>query len=140
MRFLLRLLITATWFAGSARSETIEVKIIANDSVKLSHVSVEELRRVFLIKTNLLHDGSRVEPVLGLGSAAHSVFIKQYLGKTDAALNTYYRSLVFTGKAFMPKLLTSDAEVVAYVRKTKGAVGYVSGSADTALVKSLLVD
>jgi hypothetical protein len=47
------------------------------------------------------------------GGATHEAFLKQYLGKTEAARSTYYRSLVFTGKAFMPKMLGSDAEVVA---------------------------
>jgi len=71
--------------------------------------------------------------------AAHEAFVKQYLGKTDAALETYYRSLVFTGKGSMPKALASDAEVVSYVAKTKGAIGYVSAGAGTEGVKALEV-
>jgi hypothetical protein len=58
--------------------------------------------------------------------------MKEYLGKTDSALQTYYCSLVFTGKASMPRMLGADAEVVAYVAKTKGAIGYVSAAAGTA--------
>ena len=65
--------------------------------------------------------------------------MKEYLSKTDAALQTYYRSLVFTGKASMPKTVATDADVVAYVAKTKGAVGYVSAGAGTAGVKTLEV-
>jgi hypothetical protein len=65
--------------------------------------------------------------------------VKEYLGKTDAALQTYYRSLVFTGKASMPKALGSDAEVMAYVAKTRGAVGYVSSGSSTAGVKVIEV-
>jgi ABC-type phosphate transport system substrate-binding protein len=37
----------------------------------------------------------------------------------------------------MPKSFGKDAEVVAYVAKTKGAIGYVSADADTAGVKVL---
>jgi ABC-type phosphate transport system substrate-binding protein len=80
-----------------------------------------------------------VEPVLEKGGATHEAFVKEYLGKTDAALQTYYRSLVFTGKASMPKTLGADAEVVAYVAKTKGAIGYVGAGASTAGVKTLVV-
>ena len=65
--------------------------------------------------------------------------VKQYLGKTDAALSTYYRSLVFTGKAFMPKMLGSDAEVAAYVAKTKGAIGYVRSDASAPGAKAIAV-
>jgi TonB family protein len=37
----------------------------------------------------------------------------------------------------MPKSVRTDAEVVAYVAKTKGAIGYVSSEANTSGVKSL---
>ena len=84
-------------------------------------------------------DGSHVEPALKRAGPTHEAFVKEYLGKTDAALQTYYRSLVFTGKASMPKTLGADAEVVAYVAKTKGAIGYVSAGASTAGVKTLEV-
>jgi ABC-type phosphate transport system substrate-binding protein len=36
-------------------------------------------------------------------------------------------------------VLNSDAEVVAYVKKTKGAIGYVSDGASTDGVKILVV-
>src|ERR1700753_4251255 len=98
-----------------------DVKVIANSSVKTDSVSADELKNVFLATKTSLSDGSHVEPVLQKGGAAHEVFLKEYVGKTDAALGTYYRSLVFTGKASMPKTLSSDAEVVDYVAKTKGA-------------------
>jgi ABC-type phosphate transport system substrate-binding protein len=116
-----------------------DVKVIANPSVGVSSVSADELKGVFLATKTSLSDGSHVEPVLEKGGATHEAFVKEYLGKTDAALQTYYRSLVFTGKASMPKTLGADAEVVAYVAKTKGAIGYVGAGASTAGVKTLVV-
>jgi hypothetical protein len=114
-----------------------DFKVIVNPSVGASSVSADELKGVFLATKTSLADGSHVEPVLEKGGATHDAFLKEYLGKTDAALQTYYRSLVFTGKASMPKALGADAEVVAYVAKTKGAIGYVSAGASTAGVKTL---
>ena len=116
-----------------------DLKVIANPSVGASSVSVDDLKGVFLATKTSLSDGSHVEPVLEKGGPVHEVFVKEYLGKTDAALQTYYRSLVFTGKASMPKTLAADAEVVAYVAKTKGAIGYVSAGASAAGVKTLEV-
>jgi ABC-type phosphate transport system substrate-binding protein len=51
----------------------------------------------------------------------------------------YYRSLMFSGKALIPKSFKSDSEVIEYVAKTKGAIGYVASSADVAAVKTLKV-
>ena len=77
--------------------------------------------------------------MLAKGGPVHETFLKEYLGKTDSALQTYYRSLVFTGKGSMPKELSGDVEVLAYIAKTKGAIGYVSAEANTSSVKTLQV-
>jgi len=114
-----------------------DIKVIANPSVGASSVSADELKGVFLATKTSLSDGSHVEPVLEKDGPAHEAFLKAYIGKSEAALETYYRSLVFTGKASMPKTLGSDAEVIAYIAKTKGAVGYVGAGASTAGVKTL---
>ena len=129
----------AAMICGGAGLRAADVKVIANSSVSASSVSSEDLKRVFLGTKSSLEDGSKVEPVLEKGGAAHEAFLKEYLGKTDAALTTYYRSLVFTGKGSMPKTLASDAEMAEYVAKTKGAIGYVSASATAAGVKVLEV-
>jgi len=132
--FLLACVLGAMVASGLAAAD---VKVIANPSVGAAAVSADELKGVFLVTKTSLGDGSHVEPVLEKGGPTHEAFIKEYLGKSDAALQTYYRSLVFTGKASMPKTVAVDAEVVAYVAKTKGAIGYVSAGANTAGVKVL---
>ena len=123
--------------AQSARAA--DLKIIANPGVGASSVSADELKSVFLATKTSLSDGSHVEPVLEKDGPTHEAFLKEFVGKSDSALETYYRSLVFTGKASMPKTTASDADMVAYVAKTKGAIGYVSGAANTAGVKTLEV-
>ena len=131
----------ATIFASAISIGVIhagDFKIIANSSVKADSVTADELKRVFLATATSL-GGSHVEPVLEKGGATHEAFLKEYVGKTDAALNTYYRSLVFTGKASMPKQLGSDADVAAYVAKTKGAIGYVATATEAPDVKVLEV-
>ncbi len=131
--------VAALALCAAATLSAGDVKVIANSAVAASAISADELKGVFLATKTSLSDGSHVEPVLAKGGATHEAFLKEYLGKTDAALQTYYRSLVFTGKGSMPKTFGSDAEVAAYVAKTKGAIGYVSGGAAAAGVKTLEV-
>ncbi len=137
MRNLRILLLTAAagWLASSAVAA--DIKLIGNASIGASSVSTEDLKGVFLGTKTSLSDGSRVEPVLAKGGAAHEAFLKEYLGKTDAALQTYFRSLVFTGKGSMLKAFGSDTEIAAYVASHKGAVGYVSAGASVSAVKIL---
>jgi hypothetical protein len=127
----------AAFAAGNAQAGS--VKIIANSSVKADSISVDELKNVYLEDSSSLKDGSHVEPVLTKGGATHEAFLKDYIGKSDSALQTYYRSLVFTGKGSMPKAVASDAEVVAYVAKTKGAIGYIASGTSAEGVKTLEV-
>ena len=110
---------------GSVHGFAGETKVIANSSVKADTVSEGELRKVFLEEDNSLKDGTHVEPVLEKDGAVHEAFLREYMGRSNDDLQTYYRTLVFTGKGSMPKKLGSDAEVVAYVAKTRGAIGYV---------------
>src|SRR5690349_24259271 len=87
-----------------------DIKVIANTSVSVSAISSKDLRSVFLETKTLLADGTHVVPVLLRSSAVHEKFVRQFIGKTDAGLEMYYRSLVFTGKGLIPKTLGSDAE------------------------------
>ena len=135
---LLPLVATVVMFA-SVHAFPGDVKIIANPSIKAEGISASELKSVFLKERNSLRDGTRVEPVLLKEGPAHEAFLKDYLGKTDEALQTSYSTLVFTGKGLMPKTLHSDDDVVAYVAKTRGAIGYVSSNVAMDGVKTLAV-
>jgi len=116
-----------------------DVRVIANPNVRASTLSTDELKSIFLETKTSLSDGSHVEPVVLRSGDVHHAFVSQFLGKTDAALETYYRTLVFTGRGLMPKALASDDEMVRYVAKTKGAVGYVSATAPVTGVKIVAI-
>lgn len=115
-----------------------EIKVIANPRVRAETISAAELRSLFL-EEKITLDGTHIEPVLEKSGAAHERFVQEYLGKSEEDLEMYYRSRVFSGQASMPKELGSDAEVVAYVARTRGAIGYVSADASTEGVKILAV-
>jgi ABC-type phosphate transport system substrate-binding protein len=136
-----RLLYGLLIFAGAhlATSRGMAQTVIANSSVKASVISTAELRDVFIGVTANLRDGSRAIPVTLKSGETHDDFLKEFVGKSDAAFRATWRSLVFSGEATMPKLLNSDEEMVEYVAKTPGAIGYVSKNAKTAGVKVLTV-
>jgi ABC-type phosphate transport system substrate-binding protein len=113
---------------GAVTAAAADFKVIANPGIKATEISANDLKDIFLATKSSLSDGTHVEPVWQKGGATHEAFLKDYVGKTDAAVGTYFRSLVFTGKASMPKSIATDADVVAYVEKTKGAIGYVAAA------------
>ncbi|HYM74679.1 MAG TPA: TonB family protein [Candidatus Dormibacteraeota bacterium] len=127
----------AVWGARSARAA--EVKIISNQSVTADTISAGELKSVFLLQKRALQDGSIVAPVVQKSGATQELFLKEYLDRNPEEVRAYYYGLVYTGKGLMPKELHSDAEVVAYVARTRGAIGYVSSAASSEGVKILAV-
>jgi TonB family protein len=115
-----------------------DVKVIANPSVKAESISARELKSLYLEEKSSLN-GTHVEPVVEKRGPAHEAFLRDYLGQTDDELQKYYQTLVFTGRGSMPKVVGSDAEVVAYVAKTRGAIGYVGAGASVEGVRTLSI-
>jgi TonB family protein len=132
-------LVVAVVMFSSLRSFAGDVRIIVNPSVKADAISAQEIKSVFLLQRISLRDGTHVDPVLSQAGSTHASFLKNYLGQNDDALQNYYRTLVFTGKGSMPKALHTDEEVVAYVAKTRGAIGYVGATVTLDGVKTLAV-
>jgi hypothetical protein len=95
-------------------------EVIVNESVS---ISADEIRDVFLGEKQLAA-GVHLVPVDN--AAAQGEFLSRML-QTDAA--KYYAR--WTRKSFReglsaPSLKGSDAEVIAFVKATPGAVGYVT--------------
>jgi TonB family protein len=136
-----KLLLIAAGLAIFATVDSLadDVKVIANASVKADTISEDELKLVFLGERISLTDGTHVEPVLMKEGPVDQAFLQKYLGVTEDDLQIYYRTLLFTGRGSMPKVLESDAAVVAYVARTRGAIGYVSAGASAVGVKTLAI-
>ena len=82
--------------------------------------------RILLEEKMSLADGRHVEPVLKKAGTVHQSSLQEYIGVSEDDLQTYYGTLLFTGRGSMPKTFESDAEVVAYLARTRGGIGYVS--------------
>jgi TonB family protein len=131
--------VTGVMLLGHPQSGAFELKLIANTGIKTDTVSSDEIKGIFLLKKNSLRDGTHVEPVLRKAGQFHEAFAKQFLDMNEEGLATYYQTLVFTGKSSMPREFNSDSEVVTYVGRTKGAIGYIEGEVNDGNVKILLL-
>ncbi|HTS26015.1 MAG TPA: hypothetical protein VMH81_09070 [Bryobacteraceae bacterium] len=137
MKQLRTLCIIIVLAGGAAATLTwADVKVIANPDVGAVSATSAEIKAIFLETKYALSDGSRVQPVILKGSACEA-FARIYLGKSARGLETYYRGLVFSGTGLIPKMLDSESEIIAYVARTKGAIGYVSSTTATNGVKVL---
>jgi ABC-type phosphate transport system substrate-binding protein len=138
MKGLLAILTAAALLCAAGTAAAADYKVVVNEANGVSSISRGDLAKIFLKKSGKWSDGSKADPVdLVADSPARASFSEDVLGKSVSAIKSYWQRLVFSGRGVPPAEKPSDAEVVAYVKKTPGAVGYVSAGADVAGVKVL---
>jgi ABC-type phosphate transport system substrate-binding protein len=106
--------------------------VIVNETNGVSTLSAEELSRVFLKKTHRLSNGGGLDVVpvdLPESAPAREAFSAAVHGKPVSAVHAYWQQQIFSGRAVPPTEKGSDDQVVAFVRSTPGAIGYVSAGA-----------
>ena len=114
----------------AAEARAAEFKLVANPDVSVDSLSVSACSRIFLKKQQRWADGTPVVPVdLASASPLRSSFSRQVHKRPTSAIEAYWQRLLFTGQGVPPVTLTSDAEVVSYVKKNPGAIGYVTTDA-----------
>jgi hypothetical protein len=101
-----------------------DIYIIANSSVRLS---AEEAREVFLGEKQL---AGSVKLVPFDNASAQSEFLEKVYRMDAAKYNTLWAKKGFRDGLNPPAMRGTDVEVIASVRATPGAVGYV-GTAPT---------
>jgi ABC-type phosphate transport system substrate-binding protein len=123
-----------------AHAEETSFKVIVHPSNGATSVTRRELADMFLKKVTRWPDGEAVHPVEPPEqSKARAYFLNSVIGKSAYAVKMFWSRRVFEGRDVPPLEKRSEDEVVAYVRATPGAVGYVSAGTATAGVKVLAV-
>ena len=116
-------------------------KVIVHNSVPVSSLSRKAASDLFLKKTTKWENGTPVMPVDQVDtSSAREGFSKAVHGKPAAAVKSYWNQQIFSGRDVPPVEKKSDAEVLAFVRSTAGAIGYVSEAAPVDGVRVVTVN
>jgi ABC-type phosphate transport system substrate-binding protein len=98
------------------------------------------LEDAFLKKVTSWPNGRDIHPAdLVAESPVRRRFSDDVLNRSVEAVKAYWQQRIFSGGDVPPPEFDSDADVVEYVLRHEGAVGYVSGDATIAPAKVLLV-
>lgn len=103
-----------------------DVMIIANQSVLQENLEPDVVKNIFLGKIIKWENGDRISVVMYQNSEIHNKFLKKYIRRTAFQFENVWRRNVFTGKGQIPIRRKSPEEILAYVSKKKGTVGYIS--------------
>jgi ABC-type phosphate transport system substrate-binding protein len=138
----LRLLVVAVGLLGFALSAPAQTsfKLIVHPSVSVDSLAVSDVSQIFLKKGDKWPDGTEAVPIdQKVGSSVREAFSQAVHQKSAAAVDAYWQKRIFSGRGLPPVTQGSDAQVLAFVRATPGAVGYVSSGTPTEGVKVLAV-
>lgn len=128
-------------FLGApARAGTPAFRVIVHPSNQRSSASRELVVELFLKKITRWGDGEAARPVdQRADSAVRRAFSETVLKRSVQVVKTYWQQRIFSGRGVPPPELDSDALVVEYVLKHRGAVSYVSGTCELGGAKVLAV-
>jgi len=116
-----------------------DVVIIAHKDVPETTLSQKDLQEIFLSKRVQWKDNTTIHHVTVREPSLHKAFLRQYLKKSSAKWNAYWKRMVFTGNGTPPKRFDTQKELLEYVANTAGAVGYIDAEIVTENVNIIVV-
>jgi ABC-type phosphate transport system substrate-binding protein len=123
-----------------ADEATPAFRVVVHPNNSLRSVERSFLADAFLKKITRWGEGEAIRPAdLRPAVDARRAFTERVLKRSVGAVRSYWQQRIFSGRDVPPPELDSDDDVVAFVAKYPGAVGYVSGSAKLKGVKELLI-
>ena len=104
--------------------------LVVNSSNPGTSLRRADVGRLFLKKTTMWQHSVKVAPVdQRSDSAVRDTFSQRIHGKNAAKVKSYWQRLIFSGRATPPPEVRSDREVLDFVSRNAGAIGYVSSTA-----------
>jgi ABC-type phosphate transport system substrate-binding protein len=127
---LLAVLGTLCLAATAPSAAAADFKVVVNSANPVASLTPQALERLFLKKDTRWESGGAVEPAdQSAKSPARVAFSSVVHRKDVGAVKSYWQQQIFSGRGTPPPEMSSDAEVLAFVRSHAGAVGYVSSAA-----------
>jgi ABC-type phosphate transport system substrate-binding protein len=115
-------------------------QVIVNDANTTGTLTKAQVTSVFLKKTPRWPNGVSAVPIDQVDSSpARAAFSKDILGKSVAAVASYWQQQIFSGREVPPPQKSGDAAVIEFVKANAGAVGYVAAGAPPSGVKVVAV-
>lgn len=111
-------------------------RVIVNASNSITSLARDEVGAYFLRKKKTWQDGQGVQPVdQSTASDVRQEFSKAIHGRSATAIKSYWQRMIFSGRGVPPPEKGSDQEVLSFVARNRGAIGYVD--ADIPLVNGV---
>lgn len=122
----------------SAQSGTIYV--IANMNVPDNALTRNDIQDIYLGKKDKWSDSQKINVTDLNSEQCHKEFVQHYVKKTDIQFQNYWKRQIFIGQGQPPRGFSSDADLIDFVSRTSGAIGYSCTKPDAGKVKILTIN
>jgi hypothetical protein len=117
---MMRTILFAFFWSYCSQSFSAELYIISNSALP---VTADEVKSIFQGDTEF-SGAIKLEPTDN--NAAQAVFLSKVMGMDKAKYESWWVKKSFRDGANQPPERSTDMEVIEYVKKTPGGVGYVT--------------
>jgi ABC-type phosphate transport system substrate-binding protein len=122
--------------AGAEADVGAGFKVVVNAANPLRELPAKDVQRIFYKNTTRWEgwqeDGREV-PVTPVdrerGAEVRKLFSQAIFKKSASAIESYWQRQIFSGDDIPPEKLATEADVLDFVRRDRGAIGYVSRDA-----------
>lgn len=106
-------------------------RVIVHPQLAIGGLDRRELTDIFLKKKTRWPNGQAIHVVdLAANSPTRARFTEDVMGRSVAAVKSYWQQIIFAGRGLPPPELASDDAVMGWVLRHSGGIGYVSGAAE----------
>lgn len=121
-----------------AAAQAPAYRIIVHPDNPMRSIDRKFLAQAFLKKISQWPGNDAIRPVdLRRDSEVRRRFTEEMLDRSVAAVRSYWQQLIFSGRGVPPPEMESDEEVVRFVLRHPGGIGYVSTGAALGGAKEL---
>ncbi|HVY40692.1 MAG TPA: hypothetical protein VHM31_22290 [Polyangia bacterium] len=132
--------LAGTSFGGGDSRGGAGYRMIVNASNPVEAVDRRFLTEAFFKKTTRWPNDTLIRPAdQSADSPVRRAFSEDVLRRSVSAVKSYWQQMVFSGRGVPPPELDEDAEVVKFVVRNPGAIGYVSPGTNLAGARPIAV-
>jgi ABC-type phosphate transport system substrate-binding protein len=116
-------------------------RVIVHPNNPITTVNRKFIEDAFLKKATRWSHDEVIRPVdLNSDSVVRQQFSKEVLQRSVPAVKSYWQQLIFSGRDVPPPELDAEEDVVKYVLKHPGGIGYVSSSTNIGGAKAVTLE
>ena len=134
-----RIFILCLLFISVSSQVCAGIVFIGNQKSTPDALILKDIESIFLGRKKVWSDNRAIKVVILTDHEIFNAFTRDYTGKPKHLFKSYWKRRVFTGKGEPPEGFKTEKEVISYIGRTEGAIGYVSSDAVLINVKRIII-